>query len=524
MWCLLLAAGCASAPPDSPAGETSGVPGDTGPPPAAIDARAQIVRLSMQLTGRRPEAAWVRGEPDAARVAEVLDLLLADPALGRRAAWTWNEALHIAAFGEAGSRWEEIPLSTRRALNWEPLAGVAAVVAEDRPLTDLVTAQSWPANPALAELLDRPYAGVAEEWAWTPYTDGRPMAGMLSTAGLWARHAADATNFHRRRANVVARVFVCADFFDRDVNFQLGTTDVATTAIEDAVRTDAACTTCHAALDPMAGFLGGFGERSEPSALAPWLRYSPRLAEYAAAGFPPAWYGTPGADISDLGRFIADDPRFARCMARRTYESLTGADFDDEPGAEALVTALVEGGFQYDALVRAVVATDAWAAPVEHVSAADQLATSLSAAYALPDAGAGVDASLEDALFDGELRAMSGDTDDEMVLVRNSTPGAGSQLVVEWIARTALPAALAADAARPAAERVLLPTTDTPVEADHRAALAGLYLRFLSREVAVDGPEVDRLYDLWSGAGADPTAAYAEVLLALSRHPDVGLH
>lgn len=515
---LLVLWGCASAPVDS-----AGADSDGSDSAAAIDARAQIVRLSMQLVGRRPDPEWVAGEPDAQRVSEVLELLLDDPALGRRAAWTWNEPLHVAAFAEDGSRWDEIPLATRRALNWEPLAGVELVVAEDRPLTDLVTAQSWPANPALAQLLDRPYAGVGEEWAWTPYTDGRPMAGMLSTAGLWARHAADATNFHRRRANVVARVFVCADFFDRDVDFQLATADVATTAIEDAVRTDPACTTCHAALDPLAGFLGGFGERSEPSALAPWLRYSPRLAQYTAAGLPPAWYGTPGGDIADLGQFIADDPRFARCMARRTYESLTAADFDEEPDADTIVAALVDSGFHYDALVRAVVATDAWAAPVERVSAADQLATALSAAYGLPDAGAGVDAALEDALFDGELRAMSGDTDDEMVLIRNSSPGAGTQLVAEWIARTALPSAFAADAGRPAAERVLLPRTDTPAEADHRAALAALYLRFLSREVSVDGPEVDRLFTLWSAAGADATA-YAEVLLALSRHPDVGLH
>ncbi len=524
VYSVLLA--CSSTPegprPDTPADTSEPAPPTT--PAPAIDARAQIVRLSMQLAGRRPEPEWVSGEPDAARVAEVLELLLADPALGQRAAWTWNESLHTAAFAEAGSRWDEIPVSTRRALNWEPLAGVALVVAEDRPLTDLVTAQSWPANPALAELLDRPYAGVGEEWAWTPYTDGRPMAGMLSTAGLWARHAADATNFQRRRANLVAHVFVCADFFSRDVNFQLVTTDVASTAVEDAVRTDPACITCHAALDPLAGFLGGFGERSEPSALDPWLRYSPRLAEYAAAGFPPAWYGTPGSDLSDLGRFIADDPRFPRCMARRTYESLTGASFDEEPQAEALVSALVDGGFKYDALVRAVVATDAWAAEVEHPSSADQIATALSHAYGLPDAGAGVHRSLEEALFDGELRAMSGDTDDEMVLVRNSTPGAGTQLVAEWIARTALPTALAADAALPAAERQLLPRSDSPGETEHRDALAALYLRFLSREVALDGPEVERLYALFTAAGSDTQGAYGEVILALSRHPDVGLH
>lgn len=505
---------------------TDAEPADSEPPPPdapppAIDARAQIVRLSMQLAGRRPDPVWLTGSPDAERVAQVLDGLLDDPALGRRAAWAWNEELHLAAFAEDGSRWNEIDIATRRALNWEPLAGVELVVNEDLSLATLVTATEWPANPALAALRGSTYTGSDTEWAWAPYPDGRPMAGMLSTAGLWARHAADATNYNRRRANLIARVFVCADFFDRDVNFELASADVASSAVEEAIRTDPACTTCHAALDPLAGFLGGFGERSEPSQLRPWLTYSPRMAEFSAAAFAPSWYGSPGSDLSELGRMIADDPRFARCMARRTYTWLTGADFDAAPEREAIVAAFVDDGLRFDRLVRSVVASEAWGAEVEHVASADQLASALSDAYALPDGGSGVWAGLETALFDGELRAMSGDTDDETVLVRNSSPGAGMQLVAEWIARSAAADALALDAKRSPEERLLLPTVDSPGEADHRQALAALYVRFLSVEVDADGAEVDRLWALWSATSEDSAAAYAEVLLALSRHPSV---
>jgi hypothetical protein len=35
---------------------------------------------------------------------------------------------------------------------------------------------------------------------------------------------------------------------------------------------------------------------------------------------------------------------------------------------------------------------------------------------------------------------------------------------------------------------------------------------------------VERLYALFTAAGSDTQGAYGEVILALSRHPDVGLH
>ncbi len=514
---------CAGAGEQGPAATASGTLGDSGAtaePVAAISAREQLVRLSMQLAGRRAPAEWVLAADDPVTFEAALSALLDDPALGFRAAFVWNEQLHLAAFGEDGSRWQEIDGLARRSLNWEPLAGVMAVVNEDRPMSDLVTAQEWPANEDVAEVTGRAWSGEPGEWVALPYADGRPMAGMLSTAGLWARHAADATNYHRRRANLVARVFVCADFFDRDVNFELATADVASASVEDAVRTDGACTTCHASLDPLAGFFGGFGERSEPSELRPWLQWSPALADFSAASFTPGWYGVPAADLSELGPIIADDPRFPRCIARRTYEWLTGADFAAEPDRERIVVDFVEGGLVFDALVRSIVATPAWAAPGDNAATADQIATAATAAYALPMGDWGVWAGVEDAVFDGELRALSGDTDDETVLVRNSSRGSGMQLATDWVTRAVVVEAMKLDQSRAAADRQLLPSVDDPDEAALRTHLAGLYLRFTSREVEPDGGEVDRLLALYNESGGGEEG-WSTVLVALGRHPDV---
>jgi hypothetical protein len=513
-------AGCS--PDAEPAARTTDGAGpdsaevDTRSPADPIEARARLVRLSMQLAGRRPDAAWLLAADDPDTFEAAFASLLADPAFGARVAWAWNRELHLAAFGEDISRWNDMPALTRRSLNWEPLAGIARIVEEDRPFSEMGTAQEWPVNGTLASFQGRSHVGASGEWSWSPYEDGRPMGGILSTAGLWARHAADATNEDRRRGNLVARVFVCADFLERDVVFALPDfTDLGDGAAE---RVAPECTTCHAALDPMSAPFAGFGNRSNPTPLAEWLTWSEDDAEFAAAATTPAWYGHPARNVAEIGELLAADPRFARCVTRRTYEWLTEASFDEAPEREALVAAFVDGGLHLPPLVRAVVATDAWAAPVTHVASAEQLATSLSEAYALPAGDWGVWPALEDGLFEGELRAMTGDTDDEQILQPDLLPASGMQFATDWMTRSAAADAVAADLARAPADRLLLPDGDA--DEDVKAAMAGLWLRILSREVSADGEEVGRLFTLYtdSGRGAE---GWETVLIALGRHPDV---
>jgi hypothetical protein len=508
---VILLAACADG--DSPA----------APPPEASSplspARA-LTRLSLDLLARRPEpSALLEADADAVEAARLA--ARDDPALGRRAAWLWNDALHLAAWRDDLARLSTLDPSTRRSLAWEPLAGIAAVVDEDRPFTDILTAESWPANAVVADLWGLPFTAEGDAWGWTAYADGRPLAGILSTNGLWMRWQADQTNFHRRRANMLARVFLCADFFERDVTLAadaaLGDRDV-----ERAVRDVPACASCHAGLDPLAGFLGGFSERSEPVDLAGAGRYSPWLADWAAARGPPGYYGVPGADVRDLGRFMAADPRFPRCVVRRTYEGLTGADFDDAPERETLVADFVAGGLRWDDLAVAVVATEAWSRPERRRNSVEQVVLATTAALALPEGPSGAWEGFDDLLFEGDLRVLAGDSDDVDALTRVPDAAPSHQLAAEWLAAVAVPEALSLDRARAPEDRVLLPADpDTDDEAVVRAQLDLLAARLLGRVVEPGSDAEDRLFALW--AGADPDDRWGEALEALLRHPEAGL-
>ncbi len=480
-----------------------------------LDDAATLTRLDLDLLGRRPTPAALVAA-DGAAVAAARAAALDDPDLARRAAWLWNDTLHLAAWRDDLARLSVLNDATMRGLAWEPLAGIEAIVAEDRPFTDVLTSADWPEGEVTAALWDLPYTGTGGSWGWTRYADGRPLSGILSTNGLWMRYQADQTNFHRRRANMLTRVFLCADFFDRDVDIGFDAA-IGGADIEDAVKQEPACANCHSGLDPLAGFLGGFSERSEPADLASAGRYSPWLATYAAARSPPAYFGNPGLTVTDLGRFIAADPRFPRCVVRRAYEGLTGASFDAAPEREALVHGFLDGGQRWDTLVVAVTETEAWADPALRRQSADQRITAVSDALGLPRGPTGAWSGLDDALLDGELRVMGGDTDDVNVLLRASAPSPADVLYAEWIAQTAVPEALTLDAARAPADRLLLPPHDETDEPNVRAQLATLYARFTGLLVAADGPEVDRLYTLWGAADAD--ARWEEVVEALARHP-----
>ncbi len=496
---------------------------DTGDSPTGplLDDRGALVRASLDLLGRRPLPEALAA-PDAAAFEALLADAEADTALGRRAAWMWNDALHQAAWRDDLARLSLLDSATMRSLAWEPLAGIEAIVNEDRPMTELFTAESWPADPIVASLWGLPYTGEADEWAWTTYADDRPLAGLLSTNGLWMRHQADQTNFHRRRANMLTRVFLCSDFFDRDVDLATDSA-LGSTNVEDAAREEASCVSCHAALDPIAGFLGGFSERSEPATLQQAGAYSPWLADWAAARSPPAWFGSPGADIGDLGRFMAADPRFPRCVARRAYEGLTGASFDEAPEREALVESFIAENYRWDKLLSAVVRTGGWRAEALRRLSVDQAVLSTSAALGLPAGPTGAWEGFDELLLDGDLRVLGGDSDDVDVLTRATTAAPAHLLSAEWLARVAVPEALAQDRLRPPDARLLLPEDEaTTDETTVRAQLATLSERLLSTPVDPDGAEMDRLYSLWTGA--DPADPWGEVIEALLRHPMAGLH
>ena len=517
---------------DAPADTGAGVEPDPGPDPGSTPAEplALLARLSLDLRGTRPtlaEVDAVRADPGA--LDDLVEEFLADPRFTDRVMWTWNDAIHTAAWAGQYNRFGELPPEQQRALGQEPLRMVAAIAAEDRPFTDLVTEDRVQVNTALADLwgISPPEAPGDDGWGWAPLPDGRPMAGALSGNALWLRYSPDELSRNRVRANAVARIFLCADFLDREGSFEFDLDPEALTDIEDAVATQGECLACHASLDPLASFFGGFTWKSEVMDRETYVTFSPHFADRAAARQAPAYYGVPATDLADLGDLVAQDPRFTRCGVERFYTGLVGQAPDPATRA-TLVQAWVGDGRVVRPLVADIVATDAYRDAAPRVLTPEQLSTALIDLLDAPppDPGAPLEDGLTALQWAADHRVLGGGTDDVTVLTRNRTPGLGLHVLQAWAAREAIPDALTRDVARPLDDRRLVLTDPGADEATVRAALARLHARFLSQPVEADGAEIDRLFSLWQAAGgdADPVAAWGTATEALARHPAMVLY
>lgn len=497
---------------------------DTAEPVALVDDRAWLTRLSLDLRGVRPSLEELAAvEADPAVMDDLIDEMLADPRFSGRMAWLWNDTLHTAVFGSSYTRFGDLDFDTWSAMGQEPLQLIAAVIEEGRPFSEVVTTSEVRANAALAGLY--PVSASGSEWTWSEWEDGRPAAGMLSSTTLWLRYTADAVNYNRTRANTVAGVFLCADFLERDAAFAFDISAESLADVERAVSTEPACLTCHASLDPLASFFGGFAEKSDELEPEAYVAYSEHLATWAATRSPPGYFGQPGADLADLGAFVAADPRFHRCVARRFHVGLTGEE-PAEVDLDTLHLDFVSGGLDARALVGDIVRSEAYRAEGDRLIRNEQLHTALADALGW-DPGDQVDEGLKALTWDVEHRVLAGGTDDVTVIERNPAAGIGLQVVLAWAARQAVPEAVAEDLARAPEDRLLLAfeVEDTGEEAV-RSGLALLHGRLLSRPVDPDSEEVDRLYGLWeaAGGGADLEGAWSTVVMGLVRHPEQVLY
>ncbi len=490
-------------------------------PPERVSDLAWLARLSLDLRGVRPSADEIaRVQDDPNEIDALIDEYLADPRLPERVGWVWNDSLHTAVWPSGFARFGDWNEEQWRAVGAEPLRLISTVISEERPISDILTEDRVVADPVLADLWGIPHP-TGSGWEWTAYTDGRPMAGVLSTNTLWLRYTADAVNYNRHRANAVARVFLCADFLEREGGFTFAVSAESLSSVERAVTEESACLTCHAALDPLASFLGGFAQRSVELPLDRYITWSQHTADWFAARVPPAYFGAPGSDIADMGAMMAADPRFSACAARRVAEGLLR---DSITGAEAarMGSDLRAEGMLLRPLIRQVVTSDAYRSPEPRLLTTEQLGSALSDALGW-GAGATVEDGLEALSWSAEHRVMGGGTDDDTVLFRNDVPGVGLLVLLTWTARQAAQPALEADLARGESDRVLLGTVDDlPAdEATGRALIADWHARLLTSPVDTDSAQVDALWTLWSDAGGsdDLIGAWSEVLGALIRHP-----
>jgi hypothetical protein len=255
-----------------------------------------------------------------------------------------------------------------RALGDEPARLMARVAAEDRPFTEIVTADWTMVNSVLLQIEpvvlsdpgDPPLD--ASEWREARYDDGRPAGGVLMTSGLWLRYPTTLFNFNRARAAVLAKYLLCYDFLARPVHFD-GITATTGEAIQAATQSEPSCLACHSGLDPLASTLFGFWPFEDKDGTE-LITYHPERERYGETelGLVPAYFGTPVDAAGQLGPLVARDPRFEMCVVTRAATRFWGRPPTDAEAAEMVE---LRGEFEandlrYTGLIGAILRTDAY--------------------------------------------------------------------------------------------------------------------------------------------------------------------
>ncbi|MFO0748512.1 MAG: hypothetical protein U1F43_23030 [Myxococcota bacterium] len=518
----------------------------------ALDARALLVRLSLDLRGIRPtpaELAAVEGpDPDAALPA-LIDNFLGDARFGKRVRDLYATVLRTRVEDfPVGAAALGLPAEDEPALfasiGEEPLEVIARVAAEDRPWTDLVTADWTMADETLASVypIDRtPGPG----WQEARYSDGRPAAGLLAVNGLWWRYLSDGVNYGRGRANAVARIFLCSDFLTRSVDFPRDIDLTDEDGIRAAVRENTGCVGCHAGLDPLASYLAGFQYTDKSVAAEMTVYHSERERQWRQmTELAPSFYGTPGYSLADLGRQIAADPRFVTCAVETAWTLLLRRPVDArDPGELDALTrhreAFLAGGLTLKALLRSIVMDPRYrmgpapagsAEPgMEHLVTPDQWGDMLDAWTGFRLSAQGADLLATDLTG---LRTLAGGGDGRAGAQPATLPTATMSLSWERTAEAA--ASYAVDHPfRPPDARALFevdlghepdgPAFDDPAM---RAQVVSLHRRLFGTKVADDGLEVRAALELWDAADRidGPAGAWKAVLTALFRDPSLVLY
>lgn len=571
-WVLLLAAGCGTDPGPSPSEDAV----------ARLDPVAHLVRASMAVRGIRPSLAELDAvEADPAALPAIVDGYLDSPEFGDTIRDLWAELLllrndtfnQLPALG--AMRGYDLEAIYRGTVE-EPLQLAAYVVQNDLPLTDLVTADYMLTDEITAKIYGVPYDFEAGGWQLSAWPDDRPRAGLLSSAQVWRRWESDGSNFNRGRANMVASRLLCESFEDRDIVVNGGIDIADEFEVAHAVVENPGCVSCHQSLDPLADYFWGYKKLVHRNYVADsitggcefdWSETEPEfgigylpedycypIRQYNPADEDdwqdweiraPSYYGMPARDLADVGRLVADDPRFSSCMARQFAGYLGGTDADAVPFeiATELKGVLEDSGFDTKALVKAIVLGDTFTRrdsgldpvrPEQYARAVEDLTGFRW--WSAPDGPGCDDPQNPDVqrfgpmcwgdvdLSDSDVfgyRAMAGGVDGKVILRPTRTITPTKTLVTAELAGNAAGFVVHADFARPAPERRLLGLVEatTSDEAAVRAQIAWLHRRILAEDA--DGEEIDASLSLWTlGARrGSPADGWKLLLTALLQDP-----
>lgn len=498
-------------------------------------------RVSLDLRGVLPTAEELdQVEADPAALEGLIDQWLQSPQLEDRLVLHLGDRF-LTRLDEYEARYSDFRLdpaqeySFLRAVAEEPLRLMARVVVEDRPWTDIVTADQTVANELLAEIWPLEYPDGATGWQWSTYTDGRPAGGILATNGLWWRYVTSPSNKNRSRVSAISTLLLCEDILSRPVSF--GQALSIEEDPEEAISQVDACMACHASVEPVAATLFGFYWYTQYSA-AEMSRYHPEreVTGIELLGVQPAWYGQPLQTLADLGPAVASDPRFARCAAETVATILwrrpvATADFG---AVERLREVYLGEGQQLKAVLRAALLTPRYqAGALSEEASADARAREVTERLLTPLVMA---EALEELtgfrwVFDGwdqldndvvGYRVLAGGVDGYAITSPQNDPGLTWSLATRRLAEAAADHVTRAELLEGGERGLFTAVTaeSRPEDPEFEAELRALSWRLFGERA--DEAWLAQAAALWTDAyalGGDPVLAWSTTLAAFFRDP-----
>jgi hypothetical protein len=258
--------------------------------------------------------------------------------------WTQKHDLsHIADEKERTRAGYKLADDYRAALFGEPMRLIEHIVKNDRPFTEIVTADYIMVSPYTArgygiyDELKSQFQDPDDPFEYIPVklkalvgrnrpedqpstTGFYPHAGLLSTFQYLRRYPNTETNRNRLRARMYYQHFLGVDALE--LAARVADAAAVTAKYEIPTMQAAECVVCHKTVDPVAGL---FQEYYKPEGV-----YGRRKDGWYQDMFAPGFEGEdlPQDDqwraLQWLGERTAKDPRFATTMVEHVYYILTG--------------------------------------------------------------------------------------------------------------------------------------------------------------------------------------------------------
>ncbi|OAI56548.1 hypothetical protein AYO49_00665 [Verrucomicrobiaceae bacterium SCGC AG-212-N21] len=469
---------------------------------------------------------------------------------------------HIADEKERRKAGYKMTDDYRDALRGEPMKLVEYIVRNDRPFTEIVTADYVMMSPytsrgyGVFEEVKAQFKNTEDPFEYIPVrlkalkgrnkqqdqdsaTGFYPHAGLLSTFQYLCRYPTTETNRNRLRARMYYQHFLGVDVLELAARV----TDAAAVTAKYKVPTMEAseCVVCHKTLDPVASLFQDYWRFAAEGI------YGKRKGGWFEDMFQAGFEGEdmPGPErwraLQWLGEHTARDPRFAMAMVEHACYILTGRKallppkglddplFDAKQRAyqtqrkqiEDIAARFAKNGFNFKNVLKDWIASDFYradgiasaAASPERQAELDDIGIVRMLAPEQVERKVAAVFGRSWGRLEDQLAMLYGGIDSKEVTERAADPSGAMGAIQRIMSNDVACKEVALDFSRAPSERRLFPGVEPDVlpgasaegDAKIRATMAHLHQLLLGRDDAADSPDVARTFQLFADIVHDAT-------------------